>query len=176
MLIKMLSLARVLPNPWLILGAVLALAGAFAYGLKIGNDRLESFKIAVEAVGKVAEERRKNVIEQQKLLKEETQREIQSALKVLADRYAGAVRMLDSRSRVRIVPAPKPSPARVPDTSRAEAPARYCADPGELDRRVDQDIRQAEAEALDLVRRIEEAATVGRACAAWAVKQEAVVN
>lgn len=156
---------RTLLNPWVLLGASLAMASAFGYGLKLGNDRLESYIVAAKAVGELAEERRKNVIEKQKALKKETENEIQKALALLAKQSADAIRLLDSRPRSRIVSTPKPSPERVQDT-------RYCADAEGLNKRIDADIRAAEKAALGVLQSIGKDATVGRICAAWAIKQE----
>lgn len=104
-----------LMNPWvlLILGGIVA--SAFFYGLHIGNSRLESYQIAVKAVGQAQEERTAQRIKDDQANKKETDRGYKIKL-AAANRFANALadqlRKAPSGGFVPAAPAGAPSPDR----------------------------------------------------------------
>lgn len=100
--------------PWAALAVVLAMTASFFYGLKVGNDRLESYKMVVRAVGEAQEARTAQRIAADK------QRKVKTDEQVTIDRkrIAALSRSLrDERARGRFVPA-APASAASPDTAK----------------------------------------------------------
>ena len=104
-----------LANPWmlLILGAIVV--SAFFYGLHIGNSRLESYQLAVKAVGQAQEERTAARIKSDKENKEVTDRahkiKLAAAIR-FANALADQLRKAPSGGFVPAAPAGAPSPDR----------------------------------------------------------------
>jgi len=112
-------------NPWLLLILGALLVGSFFYGLHIGNERLESYKVAVAAVGQAQEERTAARVKADKKLKLEVDREWKSKLAVATARSTALATRLRADPGSSIVPA---APAG------AASPARADFDRAELDR------------------------------------------
>ena len=104
-----------LVNPWVLLALLGALVGSFLYGLHIGNSRLESYQLAVRAVGQAQEERTAANIKTDKANKEATDRAHKTKL-AAANRFANALadqlRKAPSGGFVPAAPAGAPSPDR----------------------------------------------------------------
>ena len=112
-------------NPWMILILVGVVAGAFFYGLHIGNSRLDAFKTAVAAVGEAQEKLTKERIKREKRLKQEIDREHEKRVAVLSGRIVDLVKRLQHDPGGSVLPAPAPG-----TTGSQEA----CFDRPQLDR------------------------------------------
>ena len=78
-------------NPWMILILAGVVAGAFFYGLHLGNSRLDAFRSAVAAVGEAQEARTIARIKRDKRLKQEIDREHEKRVIALSNRITSLV-------------------------------------------------------------------------------------
>jgi len=90
------------------------MAASFFYGLSIGNERLESYQLAVKAVGQAQEANTKLRIAADKQRKEKADA---ANKKLVADNAALGKRLRNERARSRFVPPAAPG-ARSPDTAK----------------------------------------------------------
>ena len=112
-------------NPWLLLFLGAMSISAFFYGLHIGNSRLESYKVAVAAVGKAQEERTAARITADKKLKKEIDNDHKTKLAASNTRSAALTVKLRAASGGSVLPAPGPG---------ATSSDRTTFDRAELDR------------------------------------------
>lgn len=100
-----------LANPWVLLILGSMLVGAYFYGLHTGNARLESYQVAVKAVGQAQEERTVAAIKLNKKAKEKTDREIKRKLAASNARANDLANRLRNSASGSVVPAAPAAPA-----------------------------------------------------------------
>lgn len=100
--------AGALLNPWILLAAAAALAGAFFFGLSIGHERLEAYEMKVAAVGFAQEQRAQERIRRGKILKEKIDAQHDQDLAALSQRIADLVKRLSVDPGGSVLPAPGP--------------------------------------------------------------------
>lgn len=132
-------------NPWVLLALTLAGASLFGYGLHIGNQRLESYQIAVKAVGKVQEANTKRIIAENKSRKEKADA---SNTKLVADNAALNKQLRNERARRGYVPAAAPG-AKSPNTAKVNR-AELERAIQRLDERVSGIVAQCDKGRIDL--------------------------
>lgn len=154
-------------NPWVLLGAVLVLAGAFFYGLHIGNDRLEDYKAAVAAAGKAQEAwSKQRAVDQQKLTKEKD-REYERRMSDVSTKLAAAERRLRDNTRRGVLPPISGATAG----SGAVGSTAICFRRAELDQALGEALQRLLTGSQKLIRDGEAARAVADTCTSWAVEQ-----
>mgnify|MGYP001586371696 CR=1 FL=1 len=146
-------------NPWalLILGGIIV--SAFFYGLHIGNSRLESYQLAVKAVGQAQEERTLQRIKDDKRIKKEAD----DAHKIKHDKLVAYNRALAAKLRKDAGGSVLP-----PAPAGTASPERATFDRAELDRA----LREFTAETAELLGEGDKAIIGLDAARAWAKEQE----
>lgn len=103
-----------LPNPWLITAGVVALSGAFFYGLHIGHERLEAFQAQVEALSEIQAAKNAATAARQKALTETIQNEYEDRLADIRLKFSGWVPIGPSNRAVSRVSCPSAKPDEAP--------------------------------------------------------------
>jgi len=159
-------------NPWVLLALLAALVGSFFYGLHIGNERLESYQIAVKAVGEAQEARTKLRIREQQNITKEKDRGHEKAYAALDDKFAIALgnyeRLCKSVAGCGLLP---PVPTTPSSGVVGAGEARVCFDRTKLERGLDKSLERFYKESLGVLLRGDRSRADFATCASWALEQ-----
>ena len=148
-----------LPNPWLILGAFLAVGGAFLAGIEVESRNFASYRGAQEAIAKIQEDQTKRIAAQHRKDAEDAQAQSQT---LAADRDAAIAKLRVVQSTIAgrsIVPAPAPG-APVSD--------RVCYSRAVLDRELRATVARAAERLVGIAQEGQRGWDLAVVCRDWA--------
>jgi hypothetical protein len=146
-------------NPWVLVILGVIVVSAFFYGLNIGNSRLESYQIAVKAVGQAQEDRTLRRIKDDKRIKKEAD-----------DAYKTKFGSVVTRNRALLAKLRKDTGGSVlpPVPAGAASPDRAAFDRAELDRA----LREFTSGAAELIGEGDKAVIGLDTAKGWAAEQK----
>ena len=154
-------------NPWVLLGLLAALVGAYFAGLHEGHQQLEQYQAAVTAVGKAQEAITRTTIERQKAITKGVRHEAEKRRRDLERRHADELDKLRPDTSSSLVPAVPDPAAGDPDGNRV------CFERDGLNRGVGAALAKLLEGTAGVLRRGEARASDFLTCATWVLEQEA---
>ena len=154
-------------NPWVLLGLLAALVGAYLAGLHEGHQQLEQYQAAVAAVGKAQEAITRATIARQKQITEGVRHEAQERIRRLNRNHADQLERLRTDTSRSVLPT-------VPDATAGDPnPGQVCFKRDELNRRVGAALVKLLEGAAGVLQRGDRRTIDFLACSSWVLEQKA---